>query len=500
MFTHLRRYQSVIFILLIIFFTACSANRHSEKTSAGYKTVRPNAYNGLLFGNPGKGWVKMWWDPEKPGMNKLNFDGGPLHGGEGAILPYISTGYHRLNWSKLEPADEQYNWAYIDDMITACTALGFQFAFGIMPENSFDSTAVTPDWVFDIKGARFTTCKVEGTGNTGSKGSQATKRVAVWNDKIYMEQYREMTKALAARYDGDPRIAFIDIRSYGNYGEWHIAGLNGSVELNDEEQKPMIDMFSDFKKTTLIVVSKDWTATPGNQVKYAVDKYNTGIRNDGMLSSDLAVRQCLYGWQQPGRGPGVGELTGSYTHLKNSGAWSDSVFIGDIRDGRLSYVCLGYWGEDTKAFFQDKKQIADEWLNKMGYWLQLKQVKYSAGLGNDGKKAIIEFDVQNNGVAYPALRFSCVKLALIQGDKVVEITPPLKNVHPFEWKPDGEISSAKAIYQFSGSNSGTRLAIGFFSNADLQQPDILLANEHQLKGTKWYVISDMPQVSNTSKK
>ena len=48
---------------------------------------------------------------------------------------------------------------------------------------------------------------------------------AYFDDPIFMEEHEKFIKALAARYDGDPRLGGLDLGSYGNWGEWHCTSL-----------------------------------------------------------------------------------------------------------------------------------------------------------------------------------------------------------------------------------------------------------------------------------
>jgi hypothetical protein len=76
------------------------------------------------------------------------------------------------------------------------------------------------------------------------------------------------------RYDGNPNIEFIDIGSYGNWGEWHTPH---PVDITI--RKRIIDMYvNDFTKTPLVMMTDDPEA-----LSYAVSK-GTGMRRDGIGS------------------------------------------------------------------------------------------------------------------------------------------------------------------------------------------------------------------------
>ena len=145
----------------------------------------------------------------------------------------ISTVYFRFGWNDIEPEEGNYNWSIIDNKLNNCIKRGKKFAFGVM--NSCISSRekyVTPKWVFDA-GAKYTTCE-----NSIDGGEQI---IPVWTDDIYLQKLYDFIDALANRYDGNENIAFIDIRSYGSYGEQHLYKLGGQEISPDELKKLYIE-------------------------------------------------------------------------------------------------------------------------------------------------------------------------------------------------------------------------------------------------------------------
>lgn len=41
-----------------------------------------------------------------------------------------------------------------------------------------------------------------------------------WNSDYFIERARKLIHTIGAQYNGDPRIAWIDMGMYGKYGEW----------------------------------------------------------------------------------------------------------------------------------------------------------------------------------------------------------------------------------------------------------------------------------------
>ena len=95
---------------------ASASNIPTVLTNNGVNaTVQPWRDNTLLV-NPGKGYVEYY-------------------GPSAATAPVIGAGYGRPNWSEVEPAEGQYDWAAVDSAISAYAAYGRKYAFGIISVN-----------------------------------------------------------------------------------------------------------------------------------------------------------------------------------------------------------------------------------------------------------------------------------------------------------------------------------------------------------------------------
>ena len=239
-------------------------------------TVLPQESGDILI-NPGKGWVLYYPWKDRPE----------------ALWDVVSVCYSRLEWNWIEPTEGSFDWSSIDNSIKICEDHGKKFAFGIMAASSASpGKFVTPEWVFTA-GAK------SGEEYTGSdNGNLLTS--PVWNDPIYLQKMQDLINALAARYDGDPNIAYIDARNCGNWGEWHSFGCS---ELSNNDRATLIDQWSIFKKTQ-IIVNTNFDLTE-YQARYGTDTYGFGIRTD---SSEFRGNAVTYAYD---KAPAVSEWGGS---------------------------------------------------------------------------------------------------------------------------------------------------------------------------------------------
>ncbi|MBO9610639.1 MAG: DUF4832 domain-containing protein [Paenibacillaceae bacterium] len=403
-----------------------------------------------------------------------------------AVWEKASVAYSRFNWKDIHVGDNTFNWTPIDNLYNAAVAKGKTFAFGVMPVQVNSSTSYTsmPQWVIDA-GAQF--YYASGAPNT---------KVPVWNDPVFISKMGQFVAALKDRYNGDSNIEFIDARTFGNWGEWHLGGLGGTDPGNTVKRQ-YIDQWSGFDQTHIIVpISGGTGMNSGGYGYYARDTYGFGARED---SSDYSPR-----WQQVlpfyNIGPAVAEWSFPYEKLKLGQGWTgeiwyDGMIPGQINGSKYSYQPLGEWnGTDANTFLDEKGNLVDEWQNKMGYWFKMTEAAYPDDLGN-GTAGTITFKMRNDGVApiYRKGNTAVVKLALLDGSDQVLATETLSGVNPFDWKPGQTVTNA-AYFSFPHDANATKLALGVFSKASRTEPDIKLGIDNGT-ANHWYVLSDMPLVA-----
>lgn len=146
-------------------------------------------------------------------------------------LAYTDS-YTRYDWKEIEPSQGHYDFSSIDAELAAAKARHGKFGFRIMP-SGVDNIAV-PDYLVALMphGQWLT--------NTSS-GQQAYE--PDWNDPAYLARATALLTALGQRYSNDPRLGWIDMFPYGDWGEWHTYGFPDDViaPMSLENQKKLID-------------------------------------------------------------------------------------------------------------------------------------------------------------------------------------------------------------------------------------------------------------------
>jgi hypothetical protein len=253
-----------------------------------------------LFPNPGQGWMSQQRSPRTDPR-----------------FP-CSVVYVRFNWADAEPEEGRYDWSVIDDVIDAWKEHGAAVALRVMTCNAHSRGYYSsPKWLFDAgcKGFEY----VVGGEDPTSGGQRIPRIEPDYADPMYLEKHGAFLKALGDRYDGHAELEFLDIGSYGVWGEWH---TKNPAPLSVRQQ--IVDLYLQaFRKTPLVFMSDD-----AEVLGYALAR-GTGLRRDGVGSpwheanwigsrKYAEVRDMADTWK---RAPIVFEWFGNYEYLQ-SRQWS----------------------------------------------------------------------------------------------------------------------------------------------------------------------------------
>jgi hypothetical protein len=218
--------NSVIFFVVLIALGGCNVPATIIK-------VEPKAAD-ITLQNPGRGFTTTGNSFNETMGNRLH----PL------------SGIHQVRWywDMLEPEEGKINFTMIDSLLDKVARNGQLLNFRVMCQNV---NMVIPSWAI-------------------KQGIKAP----YYDDPVFLKKQENLVKALGERYDGNPYIAFIDIGTVGQWGEWHTEG-NSDIKLpSDGNVKKIIDIYlQSFKKTPLVML------IGGSGLQYAIDN-GTGWRAD----------------------------------------------------------------------------------------------------------------------------------------------------------------------------------------------------------------------------
>ncbi|MEI6712288.1 MAG: HYR domain-containing protein [Verrucomicrobiota bacterium] len=457
-----------------LLFASSSPAQTQLDPQPGLILVNPTPSKGPVV-NPYKGWVLY----------------GSVKNQTAAELELASTAYRRFNWSQIQPEEGVFNWKIIDDEIKSWNDAGKQFAFGVMCANShYNDFWVTPKWVFDA-GAMYKTFDLTDP-KMATSGTPGLKLVPVFDDPIFMQKLESFIKALAARYDGNPALAFIDIRSYGNWGEGHMYPFS-SQNIPVKSYLAHVQIHRDaFKKTQLQL---PWGVKGYAPVyKWAVEN-GIGLRRDGVCgnSDGSELTPCA------GLVPGVFEFYADYETMLKLGWWEgkkDSAGRGFkleecVEKGMPTWCDLSRGGKSGQVLLDSERPLIEKLANRLGYHFVLKGVQFPA-VFQPNIPVPINAMWENEGVA-PIFVPASIAYALLDSAGNAVKSFPAPNSKPSDWKPAKSVISQDTL-NFTDVPPGTySLAVGILT-PNQPQPSIKIAIESESRNG-WQILGQV-QVQN----
>ena len=437
------------FLAVFLIVAACKAG------NAPTVSVQPDRDNAMLL-NPGKGWVQYY------GADKYTDD-------------YISVGYTRWAWSDIEPKEGRFNWKAIDDFICLFKGHGKKTAFGVMNVSTgLGQRYVTPKWVFDAGAAPLAIAD-----NSSPSGQQIIPKT--WDDPVFLQKFKTFVRALGRRYDSNPDIAFINVRSYGNWGEGHIGMLKApGIVLTPPEnlkQNYFLPYIEAFPHTQLIIpwgsdlyaAVYDWAVARG-----------AGMRRDGILSVySKDGSECL---RAHGRHPSVFEYCDGYGDMKKSGWWKPDMLKNTyFQGGKPSYM---QW---NPQIFEENRDFCLSLGNYVGYHFVLQRAVLPRSLGIS-RKLHLELQWLNDGVAY--LYEPCsVAVALLNRHEKVVRKQWLSGSDPKHWTPGQARTETFDVGFPSLPADSYKVAVGLFLNRNDSCPAYRLGIRGRT-ADGWYLLYD----------
>lgn len=449
-------------------------------------TVRPDA-DDAQYENPGRGWV-LTGVPE-------------AYDGAEAVFPYAAVGYTRFSWSAIQYGPNEFDWGIVDDFVEGWADRGMTAAFGVAAASSHspaDHPFVTPKWVFESGAAHETVTMTEDMNYAGTPGE---KVVPDFDDPVFLEALSTFVAAMADRYDGDDRVEFVDVRSYGNWGETHMWPF---AALDDDVYDPLsVESFIDhvrihteaFDETQLLLPSKGEDHEHAEVDAWALD-HGVGLRRDGVIASSDGSETA----RALGEEPAAFEWHGDYEWLRSRGYWDGSDADPEsgfpleecVERGHPSYVGFNHYGgaEGARRFLENERELVDELSRRIGYRFELREATVPTTLPRD-QAVEVSATWRNVGVA-PIYRPADVAVGLVDADDETVARRWLA-ADPTTWMPDESVTTTDEVTVADVDPGDYRLAVGVFTDRRHTTPDVRLGVDTD-RVDRWHVLADVEAV------
>lgn len=429
-------------------------------------TVEPS---GVAVVNPHKGFVQYAWSDDYLSNEWWDLS---LASGKNQSWNYCSVVYTGCGWNKIQKGKNEYDWSFIDKELESCKKYNKTLGWRIYSVNSSEKDGdLVPSFIYD-EGCKYVMSKCSDSGYT--------LRVPDWSDPIYIQACKDFAKEMARKYDGNKYVEFIDIRCFGNWGEWHCFQLENSEMPSVEVQKEIIDYYlSVFKKTQLVIPSD----VRGELYEYILSK-GIAKRDDGLIQikgREEELKKCYKAGL-----PVIGENCDTYANmLKCSDAddwnqkWTLERWKNAINVSHMTYYELDR-GDCGLTFFKEQGENVKEMTNKLGYNFTVTSADMNYDGNGSGKLTVT---IKNTGLA-PTF-FDINLIAEVSDSDGVRRTliGESKKIEKGSFKDDSE-----KTFEFSASDlelcEGERICIGLYEDADADNPNVKFDNKNTLTNNK----------------
>jgi len=351
---------SLLLLTLITLPLACAVAGQPDTV------VRP-ADTGEALANPGMGWVFHYYDNV------------PAHYGSRLApsdtlddYPGLTVIYLRIPWSYIEPEEGTFRWSVLDSPAQRWLPKGKQIALRISCSESWMRYA-TPQWV-EKAGAR---------GYNFRPGKGVVEDGPLWepdfDDPVFLAKLDAFLAALARRYDGSPDVAFIDVGSFGVWGEGHTYHSTRRP-YSQKTLQTHIDLHLKHFKKTLLAANDDFASHGRGDgiIDYARAKGLT-LRDDSILVQPGKRAYFHAAMAQP-FWPHVPVVLESehYGGSRDRGNWQDGrLYLQAVEDYHASYASIHWW---PREFLRENRDLIRRMNLRLGYRIQLVEAAWPTSL------------------------------------------------------------------------------------------------------------------------
>ena len=381
--------RNILSVLLLPFLLGFATIQDSNRTQ--HVDLTPYVDTTRVLENPHKGWYQHYID------DKL----GRYHGSVEELynFPGMRVLFIRLSWSHFEPLEDQYDWCYIDYVANTFVPEGYRIGVAVTCKETREVFG-TPRWVMEA-GA-----KGEFVGESDRK---------IWEpdfgDPVFLEKLNDFHKDFAERYGDKDWLEFVQIASYGTWGEGHNWPYSKKNWPN-KTLKKHVQMYLDHYPGDLDICVNDdmyFTSPDSQEFKEYIEKL---MKERKLFWTDHSILVNGYIQKYPDtwclRSPELfrdswkkrpTQIEFEHYHaVKRHNNWPDPglpMVKKAIREAHATWI--GFHG-DAATWQRDNPELACELANQCGYWYILEAAELPK-VAEAGKSFECNLKWKNNGIA-----------------------------------------------------------------------------------------------------
>ena len=344
--------------------------------------------NGEPLSNPGMGIQHAIYD------NFLQHYGGgtppsdTLDWFEGLTSVYV-----RIPWSFVQQEDDVYVWSRIDEILDYWGMKGKRAGFRFSTLES--EHQATPVYLKNVIGA--------GGSINGERQFFGRVWTAFVGSNGFINEYRQLLEAFATRYNGDPRVDYVEMGALGRWGEGHTVH-NPTASQAREWATMFRDVFDD---THIRVLWPDDIGKSDSAIANIGPDLGFGLYDDSTSFATRGLKQAEQVWRKQ-----VVRL--EYGQLFERDWWiheNPSRMLRSLEAYHASYYYPHGYPDRYWAWFSDLARAA---ARRIGYRFNFTDAHWQRSVA-PGQIATFDLSLRNSGVA-PNYDGGRVGIVLTNGD------------------------------------------------------------------------------------
>ena len=258
----------------------------------GWQTVLYTTPSEKPLRNPGLGLVGYTWEEGGPSLAvRRNQQSLEEHVEKIASLPFVDVLYIRCDWRNVQKQAGRLDLDPVWELtLDAAKRHGLRVAFRIQSSN----TVFQPQQLAlpEFLQSRIPMVKIGPMGRHGgsdlSSGATGSWIEPRYDHPEYLKALTELNHLLAARFDGDPQIEWVDIMHVGFWGEGHFGGYPSSFPDSATAQRTLNAMvqlqLDSWKRTPLAMNTQPDISNTGNR-----EAIEIAVRGGAWVRSDSII-------------------------------------------------------------------------------------------------------------------------------------------------------------------------------------------------------------------
>lgn len=373
-----------------------------------------------ILKNPHKGFYYHYIDN---GFTRPTYKNGIKYDKEIYDFPGMNHLYIRFDWSDVEKEKGIYDWSCIDDIMSRWSGMKFSFRLCTYETGFCNSENAVPKWLAETDGTgKIFRCYFNSEGRwLGDSQGDAVIDIdentvikdyfePYYDNATYLEALDKFMAAYAAKYDGDDRVEYIDVGTFGRWGEGH----SQTTPYSPEVLKTHVDLHLKHFRNTQILVNddfirhlKDADAAEGLELENYCLFHGIGIRDDGICVERFCPKFRYSTLEQPEMLRRYSQFSPVDIELEHYNQISDEFmrdalpYMESLRESHATYSGFhGFTGIWLKKF----KPMTDYLANRLGYWYFINGAEFMNA--QSGARSILRLYVENKGFARAYNRYN----------------------------------------------------------------------------------------------